>query len=189
MATLLLTDTETDYPDDSHISLRAWLAEGWALLFSHPDDFAVGDLEYDRWLTILHRTFADRQVRPLALAKPGQPADAGWVTQVTGDTRLVTLNEPCAHTADIIELRSRQLHDQINDSGPRFVMLIDAMLACRRTYVYERPGNLPSPMDFLSWVDRLSDRTVRVTVRPQSVPIRETDRPKIHRPREITLAS
>ena len=50
------------------VSLRAWLREGWAVLFSHPLDFVRCDFEMDRWLAVIQGAFSGTRVRPLALA-------------------------------------------------------------------------------------------------------------------------
>jgi hypothetical protein len=64
--------------------LRSWMGQDWAVLFLHPDDFVSRDLELDRWVTLAREPFERNGVRPLALARGGQAADAGWVTQVSG---------------------------------------------------------------------------------------------------------
>jgi hypothetical protein len=147
MATLALSqldglDTARGTP------LRAWVKDGWALLFSHPDDFLRCEMEQDRWLTLVQRTFAQHGVRPLALARPAQPSDAGWVTHVTGDAATVLLEDG----AERFALHARRLRAAILTAGNRFVMIVDSMLVRRRTYCYSDIDRLPSPLDFVAWI-------------------------------------
>ena len=59
-------------------ALRRWLHGRWALLFSHPDDFAAYGFESDRWLVHVQEAFAATDIRPLALAGRHE---TGWVTR------------------------------------------------------------------------------------------------------------
>jgi alkyl hydroperoxide reductase subunit AhpC len=67
------------------VSLRAWLREGWAVLFSHPNDFVRCELEMDRWLDVIQRAFAGKRMRPLALASGAAGVVGGWIAEVSGD--------------------------------------------------------------------------------------------------------
>src|SRR5579883_3456743 len=62
--------------------LRASLAPRWAVLFSHPEDFAQEQLESDRWLSVLARSFKARGVLPVAVARPGSDPEQGWLGQL-----------------------------------------------------------------------------------------------------------
>lgn len=149
MATLVLPgfDGCSGTRGSAGTSLRSWLNDGWALLFSHPDDFVRCDTEQDRWLAIAQRLFAQHRVRPLALARPAQPLDAGWVTQVTGDPALVLLEDP----SEFFGRHVRRLREGIQAAGSRFVTVVDSMLMRGKTYSYCDPNQLPSPLDFLAW--------------------------------------
>ena len=106
------------YDESAHASplpaaaLRRWLHGRWALLFSHPDDFAAYGFESDRWLVHVQEAFAAADIRPLALA---DRQEAGWVTEVGGCTTTLAVDEQA-----------------------RFVMTLDAALRPRRTFVYNR---------------------------------------------------
>jgi alkyl hydroperoxide reductase subunit AhpC len=153
MATLVLPQLDgLDSPRRTRgTSLRAWLNDGWALLFSHPDDFVRCEMEQDRWLTIARWTFAQQRVQPLALARPAQPLDAGWVTQSSGDAGIVLLED----TAELFALHARRLREAIQAAGSRFVMIVDSMLVRRRTFSYSDIARLPSPLDFVAWIKTL----------------------------------
>jgi alkyl hydroperoxide reductase subunit AhpC len=133
-------------------SLRMWLRNDWAILFSHPEDFATGDLESDRWLTILRRSFADHCVRPIALAAASQQADQSWIAQVNNDVATVSLNDSFGDWTQPLDPHARGLREAIARMQHRFVMIIDAKLKPRRTYSYQDRTRLPSPLDFVGWV-------------------------------------
>ncbi len=158
MATLVLAGESRAAADAATemVSLRSWLDEGWTLLFSHPDDFVRCELELERWLSIVQGALITGGVRPLALAKPGGRLDAGWVTQSTGDERAVLIEEPAEQRYhDWLDVGARRLLDEIRTMTQRFVMLVDPMLRVRRTYAYEAPERLPSPLELVRWIGAL----------------------------------
>jgi len=153
VATLLLGSHTS--PGVSSPSLRTWLREGWAILFSHPDDFVSYDLEMDRWLVITRRAFAERRVRPIALAAPALDPDRSWVTQVSGDHRAVLLEDPAQQHFGPVDLQTPVLREAIEQPGQRFVMIIDSALRIQKTFTYQGLSNLPSPLELLGWAEAL----------------------------------
>jgi hypothetical protein len=119
-------------------SLQHLLEGRWAVLFSHPDDFACYGFECDRWLEEVRQAFTAAGVRPLAL----QAAILGgcsWVSDVGG----ALLGRPAGW---LLGGLSRLLYN-----GPergRFVLMLDDLLWPRRTFRYEPGGALPSPIEF-----------------------------------------
>lgn len=138
-------------------SLRTWLREGWAILFSHPDDFVRYDLEMDRWLVITKQTFGARGIRPISLASPAADADRSWITQIDDDTRTVLLEDPAQLSLGSVDLQASALCDEISVPG-RFVMIIDSVLRNQKLFTYSDLSNLPSPLEFLGWADALRAR-------------------------------
>jgi alkyl hydroperoxide reductase subunit AhpC len=136
-------------------SLRTWLREGWAVLFSHPDDFVRNDLEMDRWLVVTKRAFAQRGIRPIALASPKLDVERSWVTQVSEDSRTVLLEDPAQQNFGPVDLQAPALREEIEQSGRRFVMIIDSALRKQKMFTYADLTNLPSPLEFLGWADAL----------------------------------
>jgi hypothetical protein len=141
------------------VSLRAWLREGWAVLFSHPNDFVRCELEMDRWLAVVQRAFAGKRMRPLALASRAAGVVGGWIAEVSGDRRLVLLSEPPRRAGRAFDLRSCALRAQLQSLGQqRFVMVVDDGLCNRRTFSYGTLAEVPSPLEFLGWADAVRTR-------------------------------
>ncbi|HVW67767.1 MAG TPA: hypothetical protein VHB68_02280 [Steroidobacteraceae bacterium] len=159
MATLLLaagTAHTSGIASLNSPSLRNWLreSEDWAILFSHPDDFVRYDLEMDRWLIVTRRAFAERHVRPLSLT-PSHDSERGWVTQVSGDSRTVLLEDPARQHFGPVDLQTPVLREEIERVQRRFVMIIDNALRKQKLFTYETLSNLPSPLEFLGWAEGL----------------------------------
>jgi len=151
MATLML---ETPEPHNDSVPLRQWLRGGWAVLFSHPNDFIRCELEMDRWLAVVRRAFTATRIRPLALAGRAAQAVGSWIAEVSDDTRRVLLAEPRRPQVRSFDLRAAALRAEIEALGTgRFVMVVDDSLYRRRTYTYGTFADVPSPLEFLGWAD------------------------------------
>ncbi|MDB6088498.1 MAG: hypothetical protein JWN85_1282 [Gammaproteobacteria bacterium] len=158
MATLLLATRNTSSSalrTMTSPSLRTWLREGWAILFSHPDDFVRYDLEMDRWLVVTQRAFAARRIRAMSLASPAREVDRSWITQVDDDKRTVLLEDPARESFGTVDLQAAALREEIEQPGRRFVMIIDTALRKQKLFTYNDLSNLPSPLEFLGWADAL----------------------------------
>jgi len=140
-------------------SLRAWLANRWAILFSHAEDFAQEQLEMDRWVSVLSRSFDGRDVSAVALARAGRDPEQDW------PGRLAALGPGCAAVltpdpaaSPVADLATGALRALIARSGPRFAMILDSNLRCRRALSYRPPAELPSPLDLIGWAVALRRR-------------------------------
>jgi hypothetical protein len=183
MATLLLQDTEIGLDGDGETfgplpTLRTWLGAGWAILFSHPQDFLACELEADRWLTVMRGAFGARDVRPLAVARRVREARDGWIAHASADDRLIALTHPGERGGDVIDLNAHALRDELERQDARYVLIVDSLLRRRRTFTYPSLDGLPSPLDFLAWIDRL--RAAEAAPEP---PL--SDFPRHHRPRQL----
>ena len=139
--------------------LRASLAPRWAILFSHPDDFAQEHLEMDRWVAVLARSFRARSVVPVALARPQSSPEQGWLGQLAAlDGESAAVLELDAPSVALADFSGAALRAQMDRSGPRFAMILDSSLRCRRTLSYRLPADLPSPLELLGWVVALRKR-------------------------------
>ena len=150
-------------------SLRTWLADRWAILFSHPADFSQEEMEMDRWVSVLSRSFSGRDVAPVALARPGRVPEQSWIG------RLAALDRDCAGAltlepaaGPLADLATGALRALIARCGPRFALIIDSDLRCRRALTYRVPAELPSPLELIGWAVALRRRD-HVGGRPQCV--------------------
>jgi len=158
-------------------SLRAWLRGDWAILFSHPDDFVRYDLEMDRWLVVAKRAFAERGIRPIALASPTSDPERSWITQVSGDSRTVLLEDASQQHFGPVDLQTPVLREEIEQAQRRFVMIVDDELRQQKTFNYGTLSNLPSPLEFLGWTEALRAKQHRRDLVASSNPqIRERKR-------------
>lgn len=115
--------------------LRRWLRGRWALLFSHPDDFAHHGFEADRWIEQVKQTFQAESIAALAVGPRAAGDHAGWIVASGG----------C--------FISQRTFDSIVDCRPerRFVMVLDGALQLRRTFLYSGADAVPSPIGLASW--------------------------------------
>lgn len=157
-------------------SLQMWLAQRWAILFSHPHDFAQEQMEMDRWVSVLSRSFCERGVAPVALATDEREPEQGWLGALAGldpgCAAVLSLDPPAAATAAQTVVGA--FRARIARCGPRFAMILDADLRCRRALSYRLPAELPSPLDLIGWAVALRKRDRAEELRrgmPDSSPV------------------
>lgn len=149
----------------SAVSLREWLAGHWAILFSHPGDFDQEQLGRDRWLAVVSRSFSTHGLRAMALTRYGygaRGASEGWLAELGGGCAAVLSTAPPVPGA-VLDFRAATLRAEIARSGPRFAMIIDSGLHCRRTMHYRAAIDLPSPVELAGWAVALRERHGPVT--------------------------
>ena len=142
------------------VSLRSWLADRWAILFSHPQDFVQEQWEMDRWLSVLCRSFSGHDVATLALAPAGHDAGEsclGRLAALGGEFAAVLALDPPLPGL-LADVSAGALRAEIAHGGLRFAMIIDPNLRCRRVLSYRLPVELPSPLDLIGWAVALRKR-------------------------------
>lgn len=139
------------------ISLRAWLAGRWAILFSHPNDFAPERLEMDRWLNIVSRSFEERGIVAVATARAGHEPGQGWLAELGHESAAaLTLDPP--RPGALADLSAGALRAEIARHGPRCALIVDSHLRCRRALSYRPMDELPSPLELIGWAVTLRKR-------------------------------
>ena len=153
MATLVPDGLNMARPGSRHhVSLRDWLVDDWALIFSHPRDFGHDGFESDRWQYIVRDLFRNRHLRPVSLATEQSPAGTDCIAAVTADDTLLALSLPAGH-------ETRALRERLVSLQGRFVLVIDGGLQARAVLRYVQSRAQPlSPLDLLPAVDALRCR-------------------------------
>jgi hypothetical protein len=125
--------------------LRKWLRGRWALLFSHPDDFANYGFEADRWIDQVKQAFDADSIAALAIDTRAAGDKAGWITAVGGCLISQRTFESVVLHGSEAEFDSAQRIPE-----RRFVMMLDGGLQLRRTFLYSGADNVPSPIGLAS---------------------------------------
>jgi alkyl hydroperoxide reductase subunit AhpC len=141
------------------VSLQDWLYGKWGLLFSHAEDFALADLESDRWLAVLANAFAQRDIRAIGLESAQPQYGSNWIAQIYGYETAVFLDGALPSYSDGAEFNAIVLTSAISRAPARFVMLVDTDLRLRRTFTYNKGDRVPSVLDFVAIIDTLTQTT------------------------------
>lgn len=132
--------------------LRDWLCDRWALLFSHPGDFADYGFEADRWLVYLQDTFASLQLRTIGV---GYGDESSWLAQLGG--RFL----PGYEVDDLVP----QLRGRKQNAREHFVVILDGEARARRTFLYQPGSDTPSIIGLAQMAARLCERASSTSVR------------------------
>lgn len=170
MATLSLArrDVCFDAKLITAIALPDWLDGRWALVFSHPDDFASFGLEADRWLAVVKDALTAANVRALATAST-RPRFASWIEQLEGTDPWLVLEQGKSASTEPLVANIRTLRSAIARATSRYVMLVDESLNLRRTFTYTPADRLPSLLDLAATVAKL--RAKPRQLEPHSAPV------------------
>jgi alkyl hydroperoxide reductase subunit AhpC len=149
---LMLSTAARDYRTQStswslpRFLLRKWLRDRWALLFSHPDDFANYGFESDRWVDQVKEAFEADSVAALGISTRAPGDHAGWITAVGGSLISHRTFESILDHGGGSECASTY-----RNSARRFVMVLDGALQIRRTFLYSGAARVPSPIGLAAW--------------------------------------
>jgi len=126
--------------------LKKWLRGRWALVFSHPDDFANYGFEADRWIDHVKEAFDADSIAAIAISTRAPGDHAGWITAVGGCFISQRTFDSIVHRSSEAECVSAY-----HKSGRRFVMVLDSELQLRRTFLYSGTDRVPSAIGLACW--------------------------------------
>jgi alkyl hydroperoxide reductase subunit AhpC len=155
MGTLCL-DTELE-GRASH-ELHTWLGGDWALLFSHPEDFAVQGRGRKRWLARLRGHLDVDSVRLITVKRDNKSLANGWIEELAApspagaEPQLIRVREPSFAAADALSFAARSLRGVLLAAPSRFVLIIDGELKRQKMLRYGDRSRL-SVLDLLAWTD------------------------------------
>lgn len=129
--------------------VRRWLQGRWALLFSHPDDFASDGFEADRWLMQVEQAIRSAHIAVLGLARPHEDGES-WVAQVGGAPVALRWAD-LRRLSGPMRTPERRLVSAVLAATTRFVLVLDDSLVLRRSYAYVDRACVPSPIE-LAWM-------------------------------------
>jgi len=144
---LMLSTAAREYrPQPSNWSLprfllRRWLRDRWALVFSHPDDFANYGFEADRWIGQVKEALDGDSIAAVAISARAPGDDDGWITAVGG-----CFISPRTFDSIVSHCSDAECVSAYRSSGRRFVIVLDDALQLRRTFLYSGADNVPSPI-------------------------------------------
>jgi len=167
MATLTLTH-KTDAASGK-TRLREWLGGNWAVLFSHPEDFAPHPTTPEGFITLLADDFAACGVKPISLGDDSTAVS--WLDFAGADTTNIVLDtEP--ESGQVVDLAERRLALQLERTlalklqrvAARFVIVLDEKARCRTTITYDarHTGRHRTVEDILRVVEILRHRVPAV---------------------------
>jgi hypothetical protein len=161
----------------SPFELRRWLRRDWALVFSHPEDFASYGFEADRWLVHVSDAFSACRVRAVAICRVPNKAYQNWLTDIDGCTANIDL----------------QL-----GSARRFVAIVDGSLRTHRTFTYDPHDLLPPLLDLPAIAsaqreryrrEKRNDRMLRLIAATTAIAIGMLTVPRLRRAYKATAGS
>lgn len=128
-------------------ALREWLSGDWALVFSHPADFAPQDFEGDRWLAVAANALANSRIRLLGLVRGAH--EGQWLAELDGRGGALRL-APAARRPPVISLLQHVIASALASTSGRCVLVLDGELRVRRTYVYGGAAACRSLFDLIA---------------------------------------
>lgn len=121
-------------------ALHDWLQGHWAMLFSHPDDFAPHASTPHGFMACLADEFRRARTKPLALIQRlQQSVPTSWLHHATSDRSLIVVRH--APAAQVVDFAARVLELKIAQLTQPFVLILDHAGRCRSTISY-RPRRI-----------------------------------------------
>jgi peroxiredoxin (alkyl hydroperoxide reductase subunit C) len=146
-----------DVESESHAGseLHQALNGDWALLFSHPEDFAPGSVGAQLSLEQTRYELSARGARAIAVQRDQGLSAMTWIDGLQRERQLLQLREPPFAAADPISFAARSLRGELLTLQCRFVLIVDGSLKRRGLLKYSAGRSDVSLADLFASVDAL----------------------------------
>ena len=125
--------TATSPTHERILPLREWLDGHWAIVMSHPDDFAPRPTTPIGYAHHIADAVLASGVKPIAFEASLEQVKPNWLDHTVNDDAVVVLDRS---TDRIVDLAERMLSTKLATLKHRFVVFLDERGRCRRTMEY-----------------------------------------------------
>lgn len=158
MASVILAADNAAFAHERVVSLRQWLNGHWAIVMSHPDDFAPHPSTPCGFVNRLADDVLAAGVKPIAFGHSLEPLAPSWLDHAVNDDSVVLLD----HDSEcVVDLAEKALASQLSTLRRPFVLILDDNARSRTTLQYRRESLHDRPCalrDLLEIVDVLRAR-------------------------------
>jgi alkyl hydroperoxide reductase subunit AhpC len=136
MATLIVSDSSTRFEQAASVTLRLqeWLQGHWAIVFSHPEDFAPHPTTPRGFLSHVFNELLQRGVKAIALGTDVFAEQRSWLDDASDDDAVVVLASD--KDAAVVDITEHALGTKLANMHSRFAMVLDEHGRCRSTMNY-----------------------------------------------------
>lgn len=137
------------------VSLRDWLDGHWAVVFSHPEDFAPHPSTPCGFIACLADGILAAGIKPIVWATSLLDPISSWLDHAFNDDAVVVLN---AEDHGVVDLSERTLAARLQRPHQRFVLIADENGRHRTTLTYTSTRDRPRTLlDVVEVIAELRD--------------------------------
>ena len=155
-------------------SLREWLQGHWAVVCSHPDDFAPPRGTPEGFVTCIAEGLRTERVKMIGFDCTLEPPPASWLDHAVNDDSIVVLDGECATVVDLAE---HALAAKLAALTQPFVVIVDDRGRVRTTLKYRYGDRSRTLFDIVELVAilRAGENEIPTSVGMTDGPIGITD--------------
>lgn len=146
-------------------SLRDWLQGDWAVVCSHPDDFAPPRGTPEGFVTCIAEGLRAERIKLIAFDRTPEPPPASWLDHSVNDDSIVVLDRDAA---DVVDLAEHALAAKLAELTQPFVVIVDGRGRVRTTLKYRHGDRSRTLFDIVELVTVLRDGAGEIGI-PTSV--------------------